>query len=60
MSEHCWRKGKLKDHSGQIQSDFNQNITPTKAIPTKPPTKAEIIITRAKCVLERGETNDKK
>jgi hypothetical protein len=24
----------LKDHSGQIQPDVNQDITPTKAIPT--------------------------
>jgi hypothetical protein len=35
-------KETLQDHSGQIQPDVNQDITPTKAIPTKPPTKAEI------------------
>jgi hypothetical protein len=34
----------LKDHSGQIQPDINQDISPAKAIPTKPRTKAEIII----------------
>jgi hypothetical protein len=34
----------LKDHSGHIQPDINQDITLTKAISTKPPTKAEIII----------------
>jgi hypothetical protein len=33
----------IKRSQWQIQPDINQDITPTKAIPTKPPIKAEII-----------------
>jgi hypothetical protein len=34
----------LKAHSGQIQPDSNQDSNPIKAIPSKPPIKAEIIM----------------
>jgi hypothetical protein len=36
--------GDRKNHRGQIQPDINQDVTPRKAIPTIPPTRAEIII----------------